>query len=105
MRSEPSRTRSPDVSSPRPPKSGGMESVEAKFHPLETLPDDVPRSYRRRWERLATTAASSYRAAVELKCLDCCAWQRAEAKHCEITGCPLWALSSRIFDRDGRTPS
>ena len=53
--------------------------------------------------KLADRAPTSYRAAVELKCLDCCAWERIEARKCEIRGCPLWAASRRIFARSKRS--
>lgn len=81
----------------RPPEMRRIASLESGFEPLATLPTVVPASYRGRWERLAREAASSYRAAVELKCLDCACWQRLEAKRCEIASCPLWALNGRIF--------
>jgi len=69
------------------------------FQPLSDLPQDVPRRWRHHWLKLAGKATTSYRAAVELKCLECCAWQRTEARRCEIRGCPLWAVSRRIFGR------
>lgn len=75
-------------------------SSSSAFGPLSTLPkgdDAVPPSKRRRWERLATEADRSYRAAVELKCLDCVCWVRTEARDCRATGCALWAISRRIF--------
>ena len=81
----------------RPLESTGIQGAEAGFEPLATLPQDVPNSYRRRWERLACNAPTSYRAAVELKCLDCCCWERTEVKQCEIRGCALWSLRGRIF--------
>ncbi len=86
-------------SASRPAKNAGVRTADSGFEPLATLPRDAPRSYRHRWERLANEARTSYRAAVELKCLECCSWQRAEVKRCDITGCPLWALSCRIFGR------
>jgi hypothetical protein len=73
------------------------------FQPLSNLPQDVPRRWRGYWLKLAGKATTSYRAAVELKCLECCAWQRTEARRCEIRGCPLWAVSRRIFGRSGGT--
>jgi hypothetical protein len=73
------------------------------FQPLSTLPQEVPRRWRSHWLKLGGQAATSYRAAVELKCLDCCAWRRTEARRCEIRGCPLWAVSQRIFGRSGRS--
>lgn len=64
-----------------------------RFDPLQTAPG----KRRPRWDTLAVKAPTQYRAAVELKCLECCAWQRPEAARCEIVGCPLWALNRRIF--------
>lgn len=93
----PSRTTGDASSVSRPLESGGLQTPQATFEPLSTLPSDAPPSYRRRWERLAGQAENSYRAAVELKCLECCAWDRTEAKRCELAGCPLWARSRRIF--------
>jgi hypothetical protein len=69
------------------------------FQPLSNLPENVPRRWRSHWLKLAGRAATSYRAAVELKCLDCCAWERTEARSCNIRGCPLWAVSARVFQR------
>ena len=77
--------------------------LRSGFQPLSTLPQDVPRRWRSHWLKLARQAAASYRAAVELKCLDCCAWQRTEVQRCEIRGCPLWAVSQRIFGRSSRS--
>jgi len=76
--------------------------VRSGFQPLSSLPENVPRRWRSHWLKLGGLAATSYRAAVELKCLDCCAWQRTEAQGCEIRGCPLWAVSGRIFGRSSR---
>jgi hypothetical protein len=76
--------------------------VRSGSQPLSSLPEDVPRRWRSHWLKLAGQAATSYRAAVELKCLDCCTWQRTEARRCQIRGCPLWAVSGRIFGRSNR---
>jgi hypothetical protein len=32
----------------------------------------------------------SLRAAIKLKCLDCCGYQTTEVKHCTVTGCSLY---------------
>ena len=61
---------------------------------LSTCPKAKRARYRRRAER---AAAGSYPAAVQLKCLECCAWDFGEAKRCEITSCALWPLRARIF--------
>ena len=94
---KPGRAPETGVPAARPPESEGIASTQGGFSTLSTLPSNVPFSYRRRWERLAARAATSYRAAVELKCLECCAWERTEAKRCALNGCPLWALCRRIF--------
>lgn len=81
----------------RPPEIGGVATTESRFQPLATLSDSAPASYRRRWQRLAARATTSYRDAVELKCLECCTWNRTEVKRCQIQGCPLWGVARRIF--------
>ena len=77
--------------------------VRSGFQPLSSLLENVPQRWRSHWLKLGGRAATSYRAAVELKCLDCCAWQRTETRSCEIRGCPLWAVSGRIFGRSSRS--
>jgi hypothetical protein len=68
------------------------------FEPLSTLPKaGMPPSKVRRWSRLATVADTQSRAAIELKCLECSAWERPQARDCHIEGCPLWAINRRIF--------
>jgi hypothetical protein len=78
---------------PRKARIGPSSDSEGRFSPLATCPEQSADRFRRRAER----AATSYRAAVELKCLECCAWERPEVKRCEIVGCPLWSLSRGIF--------
>ena len=73
------------------------------FLPLSNLPQNVPRRWRNHWLKVADRAATSYRAAVKLKCLECCAWQRTEARTCEIRWCPLWAVSKRVFGTSTRS--
>jgi len=75
-----------------------------RFRPTATMPKSATPDRRRRWERLGTRAARSYRAAVELHCLDCVCWYRTEARGCAISTCSLWALNRRIFggDAEGR---
>ena len=52
-----------------------------------------------RYEKDAALAHRQPMKAIKLKCLDCCAWDYAEAQQCEIRSCPLWALNLRIFGR------
>ncbi len=64
------------------------------FQPLAMCPEDA----RSRFERRARLAGDqSMRAAIELKCIDCCGWSRPEAARCEIRTCPLWATNRRVF--------
>ncbi len=79
---------------------GPSSDNESRFSPLATCPKESVERFRRR----AELADTSYRAAVGLKCLECCAWDRPEAKRCEIVSCPLWEISGRIFRR-GRAPT
>lgn len=54
---------------------------------LETCPE----AKRARFRNGAEKAARGSRAnAIKLKCLDCCCWNYAEVRRCEIRGCPLW---------------
>ena len=77
--------------------------LRSGFQPLSKLPQDVPRRWRDHWMKLADQATSSYRAATELKCLECCAWRRTEARSCEIRGYPLWAVGKRILGTSARS--
>ena len=67
----------------------------AQFDPLHLAPP----AERKRW---AACARDSHRAplkAIRLMCLQCCGWERSEAKACQITSCALWALSNLLFKR------
>ena len=77
---------------------GPSSDNEREFSPLATCPKQSVERFRRR----AKLAATSQRAAIELKCLECCAWDRPEVVRCQIVSCPLWALSRRIFRRGRR---
>ena len=63
------------------------------FDPLGWCPQPL----RRRFERRAAQAARQPMRAIELKCLECCCWDRPEVMRCENRRCPLWVLSRRIF--------
>ena len=91
--------KAPDAIGPQTALQRRSASTEAGFAPLVTMPKDVPEQKRGRWERLAKRAATQPRAAIELKCLECCAWYRPEVLQCQIAGCALFALSVRIFGR------
>lgn len=67
------------------------------FDPLRLMPSDAPVRYQNRWRKLAGQAHRSFKAAIELKCVECCAWERREARECQIKECPLWAINQKIF--------
>lgn len=56
------------------------------------------------FEILARKAPKSRAAAIKLKCFECCAWDRAEARGCEISSCALYAWNRAAWgdeDDDG----
>ena len=65
------------------------------YEPLKLAPSGVKQKLARKAARTAT----SLRAAIEIKCIECCAWNRTEARNCEINTCALWASNRRIFKR------
>jgi len=52
---------------------------------------------REQYASLALRARRSPSAAIRLKCIECCGWDRAEAKACSIDTCALFAVSRRYF--------
>ncbi len=82
----------------------GASASTIGFRPIATMPKGAPKKYRLRWERLARLAAHRSFAAIELHCLDCVCWERAEARDCALSTCSLWALNRRIFAREPAQP-
>jgi hypothetical protein len=73
------------------------------FEPLALMPKrDLPPRWKTRWQRLADRAHTHPLAGVELHCIDCCGWERAEATRCAVRSCSLWALNRRIFGAGAR---
>ena len=62
----------------------------------ELLPPDL----RDRYGKQAERSQREPRVAIKLMCISCCGWEYNEAKRCQISGCPLWTLSNRIFNRE-----
>lgn len=80
------------------PRSGTQEAPEPpeiEFDPLGTCPTEL----RERYQRRADLAEKHPMKAIELKCIECCGWDRPEAARCELSDCPLWALNRRLFGR------
>ena len=64
--------------------------------PLDLCPADR----RHRFRKLADKAmAGNHRSQIMLKCIDCTAWDRAEARRCQINACPLFQANVRYFKR------
>lgn len=87
----------PSEIEPRKATQRTPRAIPAGFDPLETCPEDR----RHRWEKRALVAHAQPMKAIELKCLECCAWERPEAARCEIRGCALWAFNQRLFGGGG----
>ena len=63
------------------------------FDPLALAPPKA----RKRYARLAERARTQARAATKLGCIECCCWDYAEAKRCEINTCSHWSVNRLIF--------
>lgn len=64
----------------------GDKSILVKYVPVEFKP------------LAEKVAGGSLKAAVKLKCLDCCCWQMAEVRKCSMVNCPLYGF----LKRDGK---
>ena len=78
----------------RNPSEGPSSTNEDGFQPLAMCPAEERQRYQRRAQ---LAGEQSMRAAIELKCIDCCGWSRPEAASCEIRTCPLWRMNRRVF--------
>lgn len=91
-----------------------QEPLEADSEPLPRKREDPPEGFdplgmappeaKVRYAKTAEVAHCQPKAATKLKCLDCCGWDYAEAKRCEIQTCPEWAMNRRIFKKRGKPP-
>lgn len=63
----------------------------------------MPERYRKTYDRAVNH--ESMRAAVNARCLDCCAWQRIEVRDCPALSCPLWAYRPYRETRQNRRES
>ena len=74
---------------------------ELQVDPLFHCPEALRPRFAARAAKVQ--AGTSLRAAIDLRCLDCCCWQPAEVKRCEINACSLWAI--RPFQADSEVDS
>ena len=68
----------------------------------EAILADIPQRLQGSLRRRALQAPTSYPAAVYLKCMDCCAFDRKEVQLCHQEGCPLYPLRTRLFKPRGK---
>jgi hypothetical protein len=77
-------------------KGGGIKSGIRKPRRRGTnelsLLQSTPEPYK---GLAAKVTAGSMRAAIRLKCLECCCHQPKEVRACQITSCPLWQFLKR----------
>ena len=60
------------------------------------LLDGCPQGKQENLKPLVRDTISGSRAkAVRLKCIECCGWDRAEARRCQITSCALWGFGGQ----------
>lgn len=66
--------------------------------PNRDLLATCPQDRRDRWRSTADRAEngpSRRSSAIRLKCLECCNFQEAEVRRCQITSCALWGLGGQ----------
>jgi|DEB0MinimDraft_6_1074348.scaffolds.fasta_scaffold47071_3 hypothetical protein len=61
---------------------------------LSTCPENLKARHESKAKKLAE-APKTRSVAIKLKCLECCAWQEAEVRRCQITDCALWGLGGQ----------
>ena len=77
--------------SPEGRKRRLAEAGQSPVH--DTCPDEL----KPRYLRTAIKAATQRAAAIKLKCLECCVWQREEVRDCRVPACALHpALGCRL---------
>jgi hypothetical protein len=79
-------SREPSVTSNPAKSSRKGHLARYRRTPLPLLRADVPARFHRLVDRVEK---GSLRAALDLKCLECSAWQPAEVRLCPIEACPL----------------
>lgn len=83
-----------------------IRAAPKKYDPLGTCPPPL----RRRYANHALKASrGSLVSMIRLKCLECCAWNSAEVRRCEIRGCALWLRARGVrkvddLETEGESP-
>ena len=68
---------------------------------LETCPEDRRDRYKKMVVR-AEGSPGSKKAAIRLKCLECCNWSESEVAKCHIKSCALWEFRAPSTGRKNR---
>lgn len=78
---------SPVSSADRTTRKEKFAASPAAIRSINAMRKDIPSAYRSVVEKIAE---GSMKAAVKLKCLDCCNYDKVEIRECEAYSCPLW---------------
>lgn len=71
------------------PHSGGARKRKQKNNAVGELARVTPLTYTALVERIR---GGSKVAAIKLKCLECCSYQRIEVRECTVSACALWTI-------------
>ena len=61
-----------------------------------------PQESRERFQGLARRAQNGPRqrhAAIRIMCMECCCWEQAEVRNCQIFDCALWGLGGQAVEK------
>lgn len=65
---------------------------KAELESCETTFDRLRQRFPTHQPKVEALKSGSMKAAISLKCLDCCNGQMDEVRHCTAIGCPVWPL-------------
>lgn len=72
-----------------------MEATGEAFTEKRDVLATCPQDRQDRWRSTASRVGKSKVAAIRIKCLECCCWQEAEVRQCQIVNCALWGLGGQ----------
>lgn len=68
-----------------------------EYDPLKLLEERRKLHYS---NMVKNATEGSFIAMIRLNCLDCCGWDTAEPKKCEIRHCAFWPIARKEFLKD-----
>lgn len=92
----------PETSDQAEPSSEWIVDEKAA---AEAILAGIPKQFHGDLARRVKLAPKSYAAAVFLKCMDCCAWNRKEVQLCRVIACSLYPHRTRLFKPRGDASS